>query len=481
MKIKTFIATYLLFLLILFSSIGIVSVYLTNSQITMLENKSEGQFQSIVHTLARDMAVMWGRGDWHHTTFSEAVAERVRGYARYYNRHNVHLSVSDLSMAGQETEQCAIESEIVFINDNGSNFIYISGLLPEPFDHFLLHYTLNITQNITEMREVQNVLLITAAMLSAIAAVALHFILAAIFKPIGVIAKASREIADGQFHERIQVAGKNELAGVAVDFNKMAERVESQITFLEEEAKNKQQFVDNFAHEIRTPLTSIYGYAEYMHKAALDAEEVIESAAYIMDESRHMRNIANSLLELATLRDYTPTMDKISVSRLFDDIMQSMYKPAQEANVRLNCENDNDNNIIIGQEDLIKSLILNLCNNAIKACEPNKGIIEVGATRQQKGVKIIIADNGYGIPEKDIQKIFEPFYRLDKSRNRILSSGSAVLPSAKPATRPPFLAVHGVGLGLTLCKRIVEAHNAKMTIKSEVGNGTTIEIIFTTS
>ena len=460
MRIKTFAATYLLFLLILFSSIGIVSVYLTNSQVAMLKNKSEGQFQSIVHTLARDIATIQGRGEWHPTTFAQAVDERVRGYARYYSRHNVHLSISQLSVA----EPGEIETHMSFVNESDENdtlLIYISGQLPEPFEHFLLHYTLNITPNIAEVRDIQNILLITTAVLSAVAAVALHFILTAIFKPIGVIATASRDIADGQFHKRIQVTGKNELAGVAVDFNKMAQRVERQIAFLEQEAQNKQQFVDNFAHEIRTPLTSIYGYAEYMHRAILTEEELIESATYIMDESRHMRNIANSLLELATLRDYVPTMEKISIDRLFDDITQSMDKLTQEAHVRLSCQNDHDNNFIAGQEDLIKSLLLNLCNNAVKACESGKGHVQIQATRLKNAVKITVSDNGCGIAEQEITKIFEPFYRLDKSRNRMLASG-------------------GVGIGLTLCKRIVEAHGAHMSVASEIGRGTAVEIIFTT-
>ena len=459
MKIKTFIATYLLFLLILFSSVSIVSVYLTNSQMNMLMDKGAGQFQAISHALTRDIALLWGRGDWPYATFSETVYNRVGGYNRYYSRQNIQLSIQDFNFI----DGASPKSELFFSRCAEGNYHIIArDLLPEPFSNFMLEYSWDVTNDITDMREVQNILLITTVTFSAAAAVALYFILSSIFKPLNVIAKASKEIADGRFDERIQVSGKSELAQVAVDFNKMAERIESQIAYLEEESKNKQQFVDNFAHEIRTPLTSIYGYAEYMQKVALNEEEIIESAAYIMDESHHMKNIANSLLELATLRNYVPVMEKISVSTLFDDIMQSMHKPTAESKVQLLCENDNNSNTIIGQEDLIKSLLLNLCNNAIKACEPNKGIIELKAVKQQSGIKISVGDNGCGIPAKDLSKIFDPFYRLDKSRNRILASG-------------------GVGLGLTLCKRIADVHEAQLTIKSKLGNGTTIEIIFTTS
>ena len=460
MKLKTYIATYLLFLLILFSSVGIVSVYLTNSKINMLKSKSAGQYQAIVHTLVRDITVMWGRHTGDLDTFLNAVVELVRSYAWYYSRQNVHLSILDLASMGYEIGN--ITTEITFANNDDNYYIYISGLLPIPFEHFLLNYSLNITQNVVEMREIQNILLISVIIFSIIAAFALYLILSSIFKPLNVIAKTSRKIADGKFGERISITGNNELSQVAHDFNKMAEQIENQMLYLEAEAENKQQFVDNFAHEIRTPLTSIYGYAEYMQKAALKPEEIIESSAYIMDEAEHMKNIANSLLELATLRNYKPIMVKISISKLFDDVSQSLCKLLQGRDVHLFREIDGDIDTIIGQEDLIRVLLVNLCTNAFKSFDTNKGVIELEAAKHAKGVTITIADNGCGIAEEDLRKILEPFYRVDKSRNREQSGG-------------------GIGLGLTLCKRIAEVHGTQMSIKSVLGKGTTVEIIFTTS
>ena len=442
MKLKTYLATYLLFLLILFASIGLVSVYLTNSQMDMLKDKSAGQFQAIIHTLARDVSVLWGRGDWHPAAFSGAVAERVRGYARYYSRQNIHLNIIDFNL----TRGTPPQPEVYFSSDTGY-FILAGDFLPEPFNNLWLEYRWDVSGEILNMRGVQRTLLVTAIAFSLVAAVALYFILSSIFKPLHIIAGASKKIAGGEFGERIIVSGNNELAQVAIDFNMMAERIENQMFSLEEEAKNKQQFVDNFAHEIRTPLTSIYGYAEYMQKVALNEEEVIDFASSIMDESRHMRNIANSLLELATLRDYVPEMDNINVENLFADIAQSMD---------IVTVIDTPHITIRGQEDLIKSLLLNLCNNAKKA---GSDFVELAAVCLQDAIKITVTDNGCGIPTDQLQKIFEPFYRLDKARNRVLASG-------------------GVGLGLTLCQRIAAVHGAKINILSQEGNGTKVEILF---
>jgi len=454
MRLKTFIATYLLFLTILFSSVGIVSTYLTNSQINMLEDKSAGQFQVIMHTLVRDISLSWGRYGWGHGDFSDTVSRIVDDYARYYSRHNVHIFITDLARTQSEIE--VVAPEMAFIQRGEHYYIHAQSTLPAPFEHFLFDYRLNITENIVEMRSVQNVLLVSAIIFSIVAAFALNLILASIFKPLNIVANASREIAEGKFGERIPVRGNNELSQVAYDFNKMAERVEDQIAYLEEEAQNKQQFVDNFAHEIRTPLTSIYGYAEYLQKTTLDEKEIIESSEYIMSEAAHMKNIANSLLELATLRDYVPVKDEIQVSKLFDDIAGTLEQLLHERGVGLICDNDID--IINAQEDLIKSLLLNLCTNAIKACASDEGIVWLKAHAHADGIVVSVSDNGCGIPEESLQKVTEPFYRLDKSRNR--EHG-------------------GTGLGLTLCSQIAAVHKAEMIINSSPGAGTTIDIIFT--
>jgi len=457
MRLKTFVSTYLLILVVLFSSIGIVSFYLNNSQVSMLKETSTGQFQTIISSLSRDMSVLWEREEWlSEARFSDAVGTLVRGYTMYYGRHNINITVTDLRLSGRDYPPSL--SEVAFVSNNAGHFITISGLLPGRFDHFLLDYSMNVTENITNMRNIQSTLLISAIVFSIIAAIALYFILSSIFKPLTVVARASREIASGRFGERIPVKSKNEVAQVAIDFNKMAEQIEQQISLLEGEAANKQQFVDNFAHEMRTPLTSIYGYAEYMQKARLDEGEIIELSERIMARTSYLKEIANSLLKLAMLRDYSPDKNKISVRHLFDDIAQTVKVPVEEANIKFICSSSAE--LMEGQEDLIKSLLLNLCLNALKSCTPNEGVIHMDAKKDGTGITLSVTDNGCGIPEDLLAKITEPFYRVDKARNR--EHG-------------------GAGLGLTLCQKIADVHGAQMTIESAVGTGTIVKITFATA
>jgi signal transduction histidine kinase len=237
----------------------------------------------------------------------------------------------------------------------------------------------------------------------------------------------------------------------------MAERIEEQIKLLEEEAASKQQFIDNFAHEIRTPLTSIYGYAEYIQKAPLDEHGVIDSTQSIINEANHMKRIADSLLKLATLRNFTLTKSAISIPHLFEDVEQTLKSALLEKDILLICRYDIET--LEGQEDLIKSLLLNLCSNSIKFCTPSSGRIFLEATVKDDKTVLSVTDNGCGISREELSKITEPFYRADKARSR--EQG-------------------GAGLGLALCKQIAELHGAEMSIESSTGVGTSVKITFTT-
>ena len=452
MRLKTFIATYLLFLCILYASLGVVSAYMTNSQTEIWKEKSMGEYHSISATLAKDIAVLHGRSESDNTDFVNSL---VNGYIQYYRRYNIEIAFMDLSFSEQPGSDFG-NAEIAFVQQGQKHFIYVTGTLPEPFSFYQLDYYLDITKNVRDMQSIQKTLLVFAVAFSVLTAIALYYILSSIFKPLSIVADASRKIADGQYSERLAVRGKNELSSMALSFNRMAEKIEKQIIALEDEAVGKQQFADNLAHEIRTPLTSIYGYAEYMQKASLSEEEIIESAQYIMDEAGHMNNIANTLLALATLRNYTPIKSKISIAQLFDDISRSMDKALREHKAQLVCRSDAD--VLYGQEDLLKSLLVNLCSNALQSCAANYGVIHLAAERQDGKIILSVKDNGCGISEEDIAKVTEPFYRVDKARSR--EQG-------------------GAGLGLTLCKQIAEAHGAIMDIESIVGEGTSIKITFT--
>lgn len=453
MRLKTFLATFLLFLIILFSSLSVVSVYMHHNQMRMLKDKSAAEYQMMVNSFSKDITAMLEREN--SKANSTGINTLINSYAKYYEKYNINLTLSDLE---NQENALADVMELSLINNGQEYFIYVTGTLAEPFQNYQLNYYYNVTKNVQEMRSIQTILLLVGIVFSVITVLALHFILSGIFKPLNIVASTSKKIADGHYNERIEIKGRNEVAEMAADFNRMAEEIEKQFDLLEQEAEQKQQFVDNFAHEIRTPLTSIYGYAQYLQKAALSEEDIIESAQFIIDEADHMKKLSNSLLELATLRHNQLVRSKISLPLLFEHVEQSLKVILNEKNIQLNCSCRTD--FLNGQEDLIKSLLLNLCTNAAKACPSGTGIIRLEAYQQDDKTVLSVSDNGYGIAEENISKVTEAFYRVDKVRSR--EQG-------------------GAGLGLAICRQIAAVHGAKLDIESGLDMGTAITVTFTTS
>ena len=452
MRLKTFLSAYVLFLCILFAIISIVSVYMTRSQMHVLRDKSAREYETISGTLARDIMALYGRAGLPGTTFQEAVETFMLGYITHYSRHGIGLSLTDISFTA--AAYSPNEADISVVRRGAEHYIHITGVLPEPFSFFRLDYYFNITENITSMQRIQRVLLFFSIVFSVIAALALYLIVLRIFRPLEVVDATSREIARGNYGGRINVKGKNELASMAASFNQMAEEIESQIRILDDEAKGKQQFIDNFAHEIRTPLTAICGFAEYILNAPFDENEVVDSAEYILDRANHMKQIADSLLKLATLRNYVPTKTDINIPRLFEDVHQTLKRPLHEGGIDFAYNWDVET--LSGQEDLIKIVILNLCLNAIKCCPSEGGAIRLTAKGQDGNTVLTVSDNGYGIPNDRLIKVTEAFYRVDRARSQ-----------------------GGAGQGLALCKQIAQVHGAEMTIESAVGTGTQVSISFT--
>jgi len=453
MRLKTFLTAYLLFIFILFGSLGLVSIYMNNNQMDMLRRQSERDFRRISSALARDFAVLYGGqrdwGDFRGDGFVGAAERLLRGYSHYYREHGISLEIVQRIPP--------LYDEMSFIQHGDEHFVYIIGGLLGTFDALTLIFRLCITESITAMQSIQRSFLLFSIGFSVVAAVAFFAVLSHVFRPLDVVARTSIKIADGHYGERIFVKGANELSQVAQDFNRMAEKIENQISMLADESDKKQQFIDNFAHEIRTPLTSIYGNAELMQKTLLSEDEIIEISGIIMERTNHMVKIANSLLQLATLRNYSPAKTQINIRTLFNNVEKILLHSLAENSVMMVCKADAET--LCGQEDLLQSMFLNLCHNAIKACalSGKSGVIMVDAQKNGNNTRVTVADNGCGIPAKSLARVTEPFYRVDTSR----------------------LSGNGVGIGLTLCKQIANVHGAEMRIESEENIGTTVNIEFT--
>lgn len=271
-------------------------------------------------------------------------------------------------------------------------------------------------------------------------------------KPQRHLSRVSRLIADGNLSIRANVHSGDEMEQLADNFNIMAESLTQKIQALEDAMAQQERFMGSFAHELKTPMTSMIGYADLLRSCELPPSEQRMCAEYIFKEGRRLERLSFKLLDLIVLKKQDFELSDSSPSRLLQDATATINEKLKNNNVSLKITIQNGSCLL--ESDLVKSLILNLIDNSIKSME-NGGSIHIVQSMLVDGCRFLFADNGRGIPKDDLEKITEAFYRVDKSRSR--KQG-------------------GAGLGLSLCAEIVRLHNGSIDFYSEVGKGTLIDV-----
>ena len=221
----------------------------------------------------------------------------------------------------------------------------------------------------------------------------------------------------------------------------------------------RREFVANVSHELKTPLTSIKTYTETLLDGAIDQKNTaIEFLNVVNSEADRMSRIVSDLLRLSRL-DYQETRwnkDDFNLGLMAKEIIEKMKIEAMKKHQVLECIIEHDVPIVFADKDGIEQVIINIISNSIKYT-PEKGKIKVTAGSNESCVYLRVSDNGIGIPSKDLPRIFERFYRVDKARSREMG---------------------GTGLGLSIAKEIVEANGGKISITSNLDQGTEVSIEF---
>jgi signal transduction histidine kinase len=272
--------------------------------------------------------------------------------------------------------------------------------------------------------------------------------------PISILTKSTQTIAGGDFSERVRIESRDEVGMLAENFNKMAEAVEDKIKELEKNAEIKQHFIESFTHELKTPLTSIIGYADFLRSTKYNEKIYYESLGYIYNEGKRLEALSFKLMDLILLnkQDFNMKIEDLFV--LCNETAEILKHRLDNKNILLNLNLQHCKAYV--DKDLFKVLLTNLLDNAIKASKEGSEVNLTLKSRNDKTV-IVVEDKGIGISEKDIERIFDPFFMVDKSRTR--ESG-------------------GAGIGLAICAEIVKLHNGEISVSSEVGKGTKFEVSF---
>lgn len=272
-----------------------------------------------------------------------------------------------------------------------------------------------------------------------------------ISKPIKALKDASEKIAKGDYSARITKTSNDEIGELSEVYNVMADTIRDKIDKLELSAKQKEDFIAAFAHETKTPMTSIIGYGDLIYQDKLSAPDRIAAAEVILSEGMRLQALSMKLLDIISLDKSNVVTEEINTVQMAEDIEKTVRINMDAGKIQT--EFSFEDAYICVDYDLIKSVIINLIDNSVKA---NADKIRVMGYIKEKSYIMEVADDGMGIPEEELKRVKEAFYMVDKSRSR---------------------RQHGAGLGLALCDRIIKLHKGTLEIESRYGEGTTVRII----
>ena len=331
-------------------------------------------------------------------------------------------------------------------DDKGGNAdeIYIS-IPDDKWDEFANEFSVQVYNNKADYKRNS---LIISVLLALFGGVATYFISGHALRPISEFSDKIEEVqAQNLSDSRMEENNVKELNQLSISYNKMLER-------LSDAFEVQRQFTANAAHELRTPLTLMQVQLDLYNSSGHPGndEDTLQTIKMVTEQSDRLNKMVKTLLDMSELQTVGRD-DKIMIAAVVEEVLVDLEPLAQKKNIRLigKCGDIT----MMGSDILIYRLVYNLVENAIKYNHLG-GQVTVTVCRKEKQVSLSVEDTGSGIPEELKERVFEPFFRVDKSRSRELG---------------------GVGLGLALVREIVRVHDGRIAIKSKPAGGTIFEVI----
>ena len=289
------------------------------------------------------------------------------------------------------------------------------------------------------IRVMRNTVINSSIWVMLAAVIAAYFITERIVNPLRVMTRAAKKFGKGDFSERVTVGGRDEVAELATAFNNMADSLDN----LE---NMRNSFLANVSHDLRTPMTTIAGYIDGITSGAIPPEQHDHYLGIISSEVHRLSRLVSQLLDISRMESGDKKFDFIEfdLAELTRLVIISLEQKLEDKNLDVSFDSFDDSVMVIGDKDAIYQVVYNLCHNAIKfANNGGKFEIEIGRIVDKK-IRFSIYDDGQLLENEDVPRIFDRFYKSDKSRG---------------------LDKTGVGLGLYICKTILEAHNQEIGVE----------------
>ena len=329
--------------------------------------------------------------------------------------------------------------------DKNSNNLYIS-IPDDVWDDFANNFSIQVNNNKTDYR---NKSLLFSTVLSLFGGVVTYFISGRALQPLSDFSKKIEQVqAQNLSDSRIEENKVKELNQLSVSYNKMLDR-------LSEAFEVQRQFTANAAHELRTPLSLMQVQLDSYHSTKHPDNDAStnQTIQMVTEQNERLTKMVKTLLDMSELQTIARD-ETIALDALIEEVLADLEPLAQEKNITL--INECNSVTLSGSDILIYRLVYNLVENAIKYNHIN-GSVTVKTFTKDKHIYLTVADTGNGIPKDLRERVFEPFFRLDKSRSRELG---------------------GVGLGLALVHEIVRVHDGSIQVKDNPYGGTIFEVIF---
>jgi signal transduction histidine kinase len=295
------------------------------------------------------------------------------------------------------------------------------------------------------------VALLLALLSTLIVGLSLFFLLT---RPLRSLSEAVRAFEKGEFGRRVEVRGRDELAGLGRSFNEMAATIEADLEKLREAERMRKELIGNVSHDLRSPLASIRGYLEtiLLKDALLSPEERRRFLETSLKNTASLQRLVEELFELVKLdtRQIQLKREAFQAAELAQDAVLKLKPRADGAGVSLTVEGPQDLPLVRGDIGLVERVLTNLIENALTST-PAGGSVRVALSGENGTVEVSVIDTGSGIGPEDLPHVFDRFYRADRSRDR--SRG-------------------GAGLGLAIAREIVELHGSALHVESKVNGGT---------
>lgn len=264
----------------------------------------------------------------------------------------------------------------------------------------------------------------------------------ALLRPLRSLSRAAKRLAGGSLGVRARVETRDEIGDLAADFNYMADSLERQFEELEDAARRQEDFIGSFAHELKTPLTSMIGYADMLRATQVSQEEQFAAANYIFKEGKRLEALSFKLLDLLVIKNGELEKRPVSMKWLAEDVRGLLAPSLEKEGLSLKVIMEDEK--VLVEPDLMKTVLLNLLDNGRKAMEEG-GILYLLGRKEEEGFALYVRDTGKGMPKEELSRITEAFYMVDKSRSR--QQG-------------------GAGLGLSICQEIVKRHGGLWNLRA---------------